>query len=246
MSSFEVSPVYALALRPDNLAIITYSSNLDAETMDLNLSALSKFVADVALAGWANRHTEYIVASERSFENHQTTGELIDSFFTAEGIDESRINLINKLPSTGEELNNTSQQIQALAEEFKGKPGTLLALAMGYHIPRIAKHARYFGLELNLVAADKLWPMPVIQDGIARYGLDRERHLQVLDALPVFAKRESTIRRSTFFDRSGFITRTVNKFQGPCLHDVDLITGEAIISTTPKRYRELTEVRDAA
>lgn len=244
MTNLEISPSEALVYNPDYLAVFTYSSNIDPRTMEIGPSSLSKFVADVALAAWANTDSRYTIASETSFEGYATTGRLIRDFYIREGLPEGRVKLIDDMPSNGIPLNNTSEQVQALGQEFVARPVNVLGLALSYHIPRILKHAEYYRLKMDLVAADKLYESAYVQAGIDEFGLDRVMHEEVLDAIPAFAAREKTVRRATFFDHSGWTTRLLNKRLGNCLHDLDPVTRQVVISTIPKRLEELEEIHD--
>jgi hypothetical protein len=144
----------ALDIVPANLAIITYSSNIDPRTGELRPSALSKLVGDVAIAGWSDTETKFVSASEISFaETPLSTGDLLFNDFSTREIPAERLEAINFLARNPRlHLDNTGLQVEALAESVDDE---IVALAMSYHMPRITRIIRYskaYGLNMRLIA----------------------------------------------------------------------------------------------
>jgi hypothetical protein len=238
MASAEIPAQDAVDLSTGNLAIITYSSNLQPGSWEVQPSALSWLVADAARAGWGEAETRFVIAGETSFPSISldSTGDLIADDLIPRGIDDERVEVINTLTDSVGGLNNTAVQIRALAEALDSSHHVHLGMAMSFHIPRLIRYAKAYGLQMDFVAADDFVQLPEIQERMSEDEI--EEHQLVLGALPEFAKREKHVRRLSYFDRKGKLLNLLTAAQGPRLHDVNPETGQAILTTTRKRLEE--------
>jgi hypothetical protein len=163
ISFSEGRPAYTLPeLAPEYIVVYPYSSNIEMGTNGLEprLSVLSQMALDAALAVWSrNPAARIVMPGETPFGDAlpNTTTLMVRRAKKTPGISDDSLVPLHSLPN-GRPLNNTYLQTKALAHHFgvQRRAGTILAVALGFHMPRVRSVVKAYGMKPHFASAEDI------------------------------------------------------------------------------------------
>lgn len=216
----------------DAIAVLTYTTSVEKveHRLEFELSALSEAAIDAAVSLHRTQPDSHLyIAGEHSFGlDYPSTSELMAQRAVAEfGVDYAAITIDH---DKSKNLINTPQQIERLGQIIP-LGSKVVAVALGFHLDRVLRHARAFNFPMDGVAVED-----ILESAKAL-----ELHPELAHVAPL-ARRERLINLLSRLNPRGNILNVLADIQGPRLHDV-IETGdgeyETVMSTSRKRADEL-------
>lgn len=219
-------------LNYDAVAVLTYTTSAERidHRLELELSALSEAAIDAAVTlHQAHPASRLYIAGEHSFGmDYPSTSELMrERAITEFGVDDAVITI-----DTDKDTNliNTPQQMERLSQIIP-LGSKIVAVALGFHLSRVLRHAEAYGLSVDGQAVEK-----ILNNAGTLENYPELNHIGPL------ARRERVINILSRLNPRGNILDFLANIQGPRLHDV-IETGdggyETVMSTSRKRADEL-------